>query len=112
MEATSAVGLVDRLTALHLRLLTLWDDPPAWFADRALRPVQPGAMGSRMQTAEAGLPELTGRRDFIATLAFDLKNAGLMTGELGGMITSSGMMSRLSSDLGRQLAHFVSPPAG
>jgi hypothetical protein len=28
--------LVDRFTPSHLRLVTLWNDPPAWFASRGL----------------------------------------------------------------------------
>jgi hypothetical protein len=66
------LALVDRFTPSHLRLLTLWDDPPAWFARHGLTPPQAGIAGSRTQTVEAGLLELRGRQGFYRLLAADL----------------------------------------
>jgi hypothetical protein len=50
--------LVDRFTPSHLRLVTLWDDPPAWFASRGLPRPEAGMITSRTVTVEAGLPEM------------------------------------------------------
>ena len=30
------MALIDRFTPSHLRLVTLWDDPPAWFASHGI----------------------------------------------------------------------------
>jgi hypothetical protein len=78
------LNLIDRFTPSHLRLLTLWDDPPAWFEARGLTPPTAGMAGSRTQTIEAGLPEMQGRKDFYTRVA----------------------------DFGRQLVRFISPPDG
>jgi hypothetical protein len=58
------LSLVDRFTPSHLRLVTLWDDPLAWFARHGLNPPQGVMAGRRTQTVEAGLPEMKGRKDF------------------------------------------------
>jgi hypothetical protein len=53
------LNLVDRFTPSHLRLLALWDDPPAWFSSHnGLTPPVAGMAGNRTQTVEAGLPEM------------------------------------------------------
>src|SRR5262245_56860466 len=58
------LDLIDRFTPSHLRLLTLWDDPPTWFSSHGLTPPEAGFARSRTQTVEAGLPEMQGRKDF------------------------------------------------
>ncbi len=102
------LNLVDRFTASHLRLLTLWDDPPAWFESHG--PPGPTSSGSRALTAEAALPEVRGRRDFILLIASELKTAGLLAADLAGMVSPQGMMQRLTADFGRQFVRFISPP--
>jgi hypothetical protein len=102
------LNLVDRFTASHLRLATLWDDPPAWFASRGLP--QPTSTGSRALTVEASLPEMQGRRDFTMLIASELKAAGLLSADLAGMVSPQGMMQRLTTDFGRQFVRFISPP--
>jgi hypothetical protein len=104
------LGLLDRLTASHLRFLTMWDDPSAWFAARQLTPPQAGMAGSRMQTVDAGLPEMRGRQDFITMLSNDLNSAGLMRAGISGMVSPTSLMDRLTSDLGRSLVQLISQP--
>lgn len=106
------LGLLDRLTASHLRFLTLWNDPRAWFEERGLTPLPslPGLPGSRIQTVEAGMPETKGRQDFIRMLSYDLNVAGLMTAEVDGMVSQTSRMDRLTSELGTQLVHIISRP--
>ena len=55
------LSLIDRYTPSHLRLLTLWNDPPGWFASHHLIPPSAALSGSRTQTVEAGLPEMADR---------------------------------------------------
>jgi hypothetical protein len=104
------LGLVDRLTASHLRFLTMWDDPPTWFASRGLTPPQAGTMASRTQTVEDGLPEMRDRKDFYLHIAYELNSAGLMTASVMGNVSGTALMDRLTSGLGRQLVEFISPP--
>lgn len=102
------LNLVDRFTASHLRVLTLWDDPPAWFELQRVPPLT--SSGSRALTVEAALPEMQGRRDFTMLIAGELKTAGLLSADLAGMVSPQGMMQRLTTGFGRQLVRFISPP--
>ena len=63
------LGLLDRLTASHLRFLTMWDNPRAGFALHRLPEPRAGMAGSRTQAVDAGLPEMRGRTDFITMLS-------------------------------------------
>jgi hypothetical protein len=101
------MSLVDRLTPTHLRMLTLWDNPPAWFTSRGLP--GPASSGSRVRTVEAALPELQGRGKLITLIASELKNAQLLAADMEGMASDRGMMQRLTTEFGRQLVQFISP---
>jgi len=104
------LNLIDRFTPSHLRLLTLWDDPPAWFASKVLVPPKAGMAGSRTQTVEAGLPEMQGRKDFYTLVASELGSAGMLTASLIGMVSPTSLMDRLTTDFGRQFVRFIGPP--
>ena len=78
------LNLIDRFTPSHLRLLTLWDDPPAWFASHGIPQPQAAFATSRTVTVEAGLPEMRGRKDFYLLIASELKTAGMLTADLAG----------------------------
>jgi hypothetical protein len=103
------LNLVDRFTPSHLRLLALWDDPPAWFASRGLTPPEGGFIGSRTATVEAGLPEMQGQKDFYLLLANELQSAGMLTASLMGSVSPMSLMDRLTTDFGRQFVRFISP---
>jgi hypothetical protein len=103
-------NLVDRFTPSHLRLLSLWDDPPAWFASHGLTPPQNVMSGSRTLTVEAGLPEMKGRKDFYMVIASELYSAELLAGGLSGMVSATSLMDRLTTGFGRQFARFISSP--
>jgi hypothetical protein len=103
------LSLVDRFTPSHLRLVTLWDDPPAWFARHGLNPPQGVMAGSRTQTVEAGLPEMMGRKDFYLLVAGDLGDAGMLAASLSGVVSGSALMDRLTTGFGRQFVRFISP---
>lgn len=104
------LGLVDRLTPSHLRFLTMWNDPPAWFESRGLTPPQGGMIASRTQTVEAGLPEMAGDKEFYLLLASDLYSAELMSAGVMGSGSAGALMDRLTTGFGRQLVEFISPP--
>jgi hypothetical protein len=104
------LNLIDRFTPSHLRLLTLWDNPAAWFSSHDLKPPQDVMAGSRTLTVEAGLPEMRGRGDFYLLIASELGSAGMLTANLPGMVTGTALMDRLTTDLGRQFVRFISAP--
>ena len=103
------LNLIDRFTPSHLRLVTLWDDPPAWFASHGIPQPQGAFAASRTVTVEAGLPEMQGRKDFYLLVASELSSAGMLTASLSGMVQPSALMSRLTTDFGRQFVRFISP---
>jgi hypothetical protein len=101
------MNMVDRFTSSHLRMLALWDDPPAWFASHGLP--GPATSGNRARTVEAALPEMRGRGQLIVLIASELKAAQLLAADMTGMVSEQGMMQRLTTDFGRQLVRFVNP---
>jgi hypothetical protein len=103
------LNLIDRFTPSHLRLVTLWDDPPAWFASHGIPEPQAAFATSRTVTVEAGLPEMRGRKDFYLLIAGELSSAGMLTASLSGMVQPPSLMSRLTTDFGRQFVRFISP---
>jgi hypothetical protein len=105
------LNLIDRFTPSHLRLVTLWDDPPAWFASHGIPQPQAAFITKRTVTVEAGLPEMQGREDFYLLVASELSAAGMLTAQLGGPVQPPSLMSRLTTDWGRQFVRFISAPA-
>jgi len=105
------LNLADRFTASHLRLLTMWDDPPAWFEARGLTAPVTMFAGSRTMTVDIGLPEMKGRQEFYLALAEDLRVAGLLSAQLTGNVSGSALMSRLTTEMGRQMVRFISAPS-
>src|ERR1019366_3073317 len=103
------LNLIDRFTPSHLRLLTLWDDPPAWFESHGLTPPTAAYMASRTVTVEAGLPEMQGRKEFYGLIASELGSAGMLTASLSGDVQPPSLMSRLPPAFARQLIRFISP---
>jgi hypothetical protein len=103
------LALVDRFTPSHLRLVTLWNDPPGWFASHRLPQPEAGMITSRTVTVEAGLPEMRGRQDFYLLIADELSAAGMLTAKLTGNVQPPSLMSRLTTDWGRQFVRFISP---
>jgi hypothetical protein len=104
------LNLIDRFTPSHMRLVTLWDDPPAWFASHGIPQPQAALATSRTVTVEAGLPEMQGRKDFYMLIASELNSAGMINASLSGMVQPPSLMSRLTTDFGRQFVRFISPP--
>ena len=103
------LNLIDQFTPSHLRLVTLWDDPPAWFASHDLPQPTGGFATSRTVTVEAGLPEMRGRKDFYLLIANELAASGMLNASLTGMVQPPSLMSRLTTDFGRQFVRFISP---
>jgi len=105
------LNLVDRFTPSHLRLLTLLNDPPGWFASRDLTPPQNILAGSRELTIKAGLPEMQNQEAFCRLIAGELDSAGMLIASIQGMVTGHSLMDRLTNDFGRRFVRFISPSA-
>jgi hypothetical protein len=103
------LNFVDRFTPSHLRLVTLWDDPPAWFSSHGISPPEGAFVGSRTATVETGLPEMQGQKDFYLLIASELGSAGMLTANLSGMVSPTAILDRLTTDFGRQFVRFISP---
>jgi hypothetical protein len=58
---------------------------------------------------EVGLPEMRGRKDFYLLIASELATAGMLNASLTGMVQPPSLMSRLTTDFGRQFVKFISP---
>ena len=56
------------------------------------------------------MPEMRGQSDLTMLIAAELKTAGLLAADLAGMVSSQGMMERLTTGFGRQFVRFISPP--
>lgn len=105
------LSLVDRFTASHLRVLTLWNDPVAWFESRGLPGPPQAKAGAMTQVVEAALPEMQGRQDFYALVAADLNASGLLAAELSGLLGTGALMRPLTNGIGQQFVEFISSPA-
>lgn len=106
------LNLIDQFTPSHLRLITLWDDPPAWFASHDIPQPQAAYVTSRTVTVEAGLPEMRGRKDFYLLVANELVSSGMLNASLTGSVQPPSLMSRLTTEFDRQFVRFISPPPG
>lgn len=104
------LSLIDRFTPSHLRLLTLLDDPAAWFASQDTDLSAARLPGNRV-TVEAGLPEMRSRQDLHAVVHGDLYASGLAGRLVTGLATQFTPESRHTTDFRRQLVRFIADPA-
>lgn len=101
---------VDEFTGSHLRLLTVLNDPPRWFADHSLEAPSLYA-GSRSHMVELALPELKGRQDFYDQLLRDLNSGGMtMISSLHGLQTGGSLMDATTTETGKRFIDFISDP--
>ena len=103
------LGLVDRLTAWHLRLLKAMDNPFAWAQAKSVN-YQPAMTSSLDAFIEAAFPELRERKGFYGLLWAELGQAGLAAGSLSTMMTDRGWQSSRTTEFGKQLLRFISEP--
>jgi hypothetical protein len=106
------VRLIDELTPWHLRILTFFRDPRAWYrrSERALPDLQ---MSSPAGSLEDAFPELRGRRVVYDLLWRDLFTRGLVnTDQLHTSMSGPGAIAARTQTFGEEFLDFTSDPGG
>ena len=94
---------VDVFSETHIRILKVFQNPQFETA--------PGLPGSLKQVLEASLPDLAGQSELYNQLWRDLHIRGLVnTDSLQGMMTSSGLTVKRTTDMGDEFLRFISDP--
>jgi hypothetical protein len=99
---------IERLTALHVALLKLLDDPAS----------NPSAKRAAAGTIAAGvevvvkpvLPQIFEHDGLFSRIATDLHGMGLLSSTLSGTMSASGLLARRTTDFGRSFLSFISDP--
>jgi hypothetical protein len=104
------VRLIDRLSPLHIRVLTYLADPTEWFNRYGIER-EHYASAPRREPFERAFPELVPESPLCELVLRDLGQAGLAdVGGLSGMVTENNVYAPLASHFGRLFLRFVSPP--
>jgi hypothetical protein len=106
------LNLLERMTTLHLRILSLCADPQGFVRRRGISVPSAGG-GALMQTMTACLPELD--RAQIIAIWNDLNNSGLLNGEANSLmaIASDNSLPQLRmrlSEFGKDFVDFITVP--
>ncbi len=103
--------LVDQLTPLHVRVLSLLNDPASWMTVNNV--TNPGwGMGGVSTVVEHCLLEVRGRREIYEQVVRDLQAEGLLAqGQfLNVTMTGDGMLQSRSTGRGKEFMKFISAP--
>jgi hypothetical protein len=106
------LGLIDDLTPTHLRLLTLLNDPPAWFNERPqLQRPQFSISSNRAQLINAAMPDLAEKgQQVIERFYAALTDSGLVNGQLHGMMTADGAWQSVTTEFAAGFLNFIRDP--
>jgi hypothetical protein len=108
-ERSRFIRLIDEFTPAHLRMLSFLDDPARAFEHNGVqRPT--GMSGPRKALLVMCLPEFSDDA-WTQLLAADLGSAGLMAGQLGGVMTESGLWTSATTPLGKRFLQFIARPS-
>lgn len=104
------LALIDTLTVWHLKLLDLFNDPPAYIKRHNLRFGNASA-GAMSHLIEIAFPELKGRRELYDLIWEDLFSRALVTTDgLHTMMTGSGIISKRTTEIGKLFLGYVKNP--
>jgi hypothetical protein len=110
MQATF-LRLVDELSPIHLRMLTIVDNPRHWFDQHPeLRAPEFGISSSIGALIEAAIPDVAGRRDIYDLVAKELEDRNLVSLPLHTTMTATGAWESHTNGLGQQFLAFISAP--
>ncbi|MGH8612142.1 MAG: hypothetical protein ACREYF_08900, partial [Gammaproteobacteria bacterium] len=105
------VRLVDDLTVWHLRVLTLVNNPTAWFKAQGKPVPEFHLTGSLDALLLKAFPELRDQREFYDYIWKDLYGKGLVgTESLHVMMTPSGVFATRSTELAQGFLQFIQRP--
>lgn len=101
------LNLIDAFTVWHIRILKLFNDPEEWF--KVHKKNFPGYLSSGLSSVVTeAYPELKGQRELLDIIWKDLERANLHnSGSLNTMMTSSGLLSPRTTELGRKFLEFI-----
>jgi hypothetical protein len=105
-------GTIDELTATHLHLLILLNDPPRWFEVHPdLQRPTFAFSSNRAQLIEAAMPDLaTAGREVTARFYAALERTGLIGAPLSGMMTEDGAWQPATTRFGKNFLAFLVDP--
>lgn len=102
------LNLVDSFTVWHLKILTFFDNPKAWF-QRAGQSPPNLMMGSMFSVLKSAYPSLAGQDELVDLIWNDLHNAGLHnTSGLKTMMSGDGALAERTTELGKEFIQFIS----
>jgi hypothetical protein len=104
------ISFIDRFTEWHIRILSLFSDPPRWATkhDVGLPEISVGGLSHILLHA---FPELSGREPFYWQIWTDLNGSGLLnTPSMGGTMTWNGLVAKRTTEFGDQFLRFISEP--
>ena len=102
------LNLLDYLTALHLKILIYFNDPPAWFRSQG-RPLPSFFGAPPVSGLEEAISELRDRRDLYDSLIAELYSRGLLNTDGTGMHTiMSTCFDSRTTTLGKGFLRYIS----
>src|SRR5690554_3700290 len=102
------LNLVDSFTVWHLKILTFFDNPKAWF-QRAGQSPPNLMMGNMFSVLKSAYPSLAGQDELVDLIWNDLHNAGLHnTSGLKTMMSGDGALAERTTELGKEFIQFIS----
>lgn len=105
------INWVDTLTVWHLRMLKLFVDPRAWYANAERQGPPFVITGSLAQLLTDAYPELKNERELYDKLGKDLYQDGLAgTNNLHSGMSGDGPYEKRTTALGDQLMSFIADP--
>jgi hypothetical protein len=102
------LGMVERFTVWHVRLLVLVDDPVKWFTQHQGKCPQHGIVSSFYGMISEAYSNLNGRTDFTEQVVTELQQNGLVaSGNLKITMSATGAYQSWTSPLGKRLIGFI-----
>ena len=103
-------SFIDMFSVWHLKLLTLFQNPPAWLESNG-KNMGNTYMGAMSHLIEEAYPELNGRRDLYDQIWKDLYLRGLVSTEgIHTTMTSSGIVAKRTTNIGDAFLSFIKNP--
>lgn len=104
------LSFIDTLTVWHLKLLELFNDPPAYIESHQ---IQMGniSTGTMSHLVEKAFPDLRGKRNLYDLIWKDLYSRALVnTDGLHTIMTGSGIIAKRTTEIGRLFLEYIKSP--